>query len=171
MAIKKKRRVAIRIDMTPMVDIAFLLLIFYMATTSFKPPEARAVDLPESHSQIELPDKDVINLTVTKEDSVYVDYVKLVQVEIEGQLVDTKGRMVVHLHRIEEVAGEILRARAKNLRALVVVKADQDAKFGLMQDVMKQMQENNLERFLVITDNEVETETPEDEAAGGDGHS
>ncbi|MBU0985414.1 MAG: biopolymer transporter ExbD, partial [candidate division Zixibacteria bacterium] len=77
MAIKKKRRVAIRIDMTPMVDIAFLLLIFYMATTQFKPPEARAVDLPESHSQIELPDKDVINITVTKQDSIYVDYVQL----------------------------------------------------------------------------------------------
>ncbi len=84
MAIKKKRRVSIIIDMTPMVDIAFLLLIFYMATTSFKPPEARAVELPESHSQIELPDKDIINLTVTKEDSVYVDYIKLVVVESPG---------------------------------------------------------------------------------------
>ena len=151
MAIKKKRRVAIRIDMTPMVDIAFLLLIFYMATTSFKPPEARAVDLPESHSQIELPDKDIINLTVTKYDSVYVDYVKLVEVEIEGRMVETKGRLVVHCQSVSEVA-------------------DENARFGLMQDVMKQMQENNLERFLVITDNEVETESPEEEAAA-DGQS
>lgn len=164
MAIKKKRRVAIRIDMTPMVDIAFLLLIFYMATTSFKPPEARAVDLPESHSQIELPDKDIINLTVTKHDSVYVDYVKLVTVEIEGVMQETQGRMVIHCKSVSEVAGEILRARARNLRALVVVKADEGARFGLMQDVMKQMQENNLERFLVITDNEVETEQEEAEA-------
>jgi biopolymer transport protein ExbD len=169
MAIKKKRRVAIRIDMTPMVDIAFLLLIFYMATTSFKPPEARAVDLPESHSQIELPAKDVINLTVTKEDSVYVDYVKLVTVEIEGQMVETQGRMVIHCKTVSAVAGEILRARARNLRALVVIKADKDAQFGLMQDVMKTMAENNLERFLVITDNEVESESesPEEEEAGG----
>ncbi len=66
MSTKKKRRIAVRIDMTPMVDIAFLLLIFYMATTQFKPPEARAVDLPESHSQIKLPDKDVINVTLTQ---------------------------------------------------------------------------------------------------------
>ncbi|TET93799.1 MAG: biopolymer transporter ExbD, partial [Candidatus Zixiibacteriota bacterium] len=50
-----KRRVSIKIDMTPMVDIAFLLLIFYMATTQFKPPEAKAVELPSSHSMIELP--------------------------------------------------------------------------------------------------------------------
>jgi len=171
MAIKKKRRVSIRIDMTPMVDIAFLLLIFYMATTSFKPPEARAVDLPESHSQIELPDKDIINLTVTKYDSVYVDYVTRVEVMIEGKMVETQGRRVIHCQAVSEVAGEILRARAKNLRALVVVKADQDARFGLMQDVMKQMAENNLERFLVITDNEVETEeeSPEEETPEGRG--
>lgn len=156
MAIKKKRRVAIVIDMTPMVDIAFLLLIFYMATTTFKPPEARAVDLPESHSQIELPDKDIINITVTKVDSIYVDYIELVTINIEGRDVQTKGRRVRYCD-IYNVATEINRARGKNHRALVVVKADKDASFGVMQDVMEQMQENHLERFLIITDNELET--------------
>lgn len=162
MATKKKRRISIRIDMTPMVDIAFLLLIFYMATTTFKPPEARAVELPESHSQIELPDKDIINITVTKEDSIYVDYIQLVEVEIEGKLVNTKGR-IVRTTDVYNVSTEILSARAKNIRALVVIKADQDASFGVMQDVMRSMQENNLERFLIITDNEVETETSSEE--------
>ena len=162
MAIKKKRRVSIVNDMTPMVDIAFLLLIFYMATTTFKPPEARAVELPESHSQIELPDKDIINITVTKEDSIYVDYIQLVEVEIEGKLVNTKGR-IVRTTDTYNVATEILSARAKNYRALVVIKADQDASFGVMQDIMQSMQENNLERFLIITDNEIESETSSEE--------
>ena len=155
MAIKKKRRVAIRIDMTPMVDIAFLLLIFYMATTTFKPPEARAVDLPDSHSQIELPDKDVIHITVTKLDSIYVDYVQVVPVEQEGRIVQTQAR-IVRKANAYTVASEINQARAKNIRALVVIKADEKAKFGTMQAVMDQMQDNGLERFLVITDNEQE---------------
>lgn len=155
MGIKKKRRISIRIDMTPMVDIAFLLLIFYMATTQFKPPEARAVELPQSHSQIELPDKDVINITVTKNDSIYVDYVQLVNINIDGQDIQTKGR-VVRTCDIYNVSSEILRARSKNVRALVVIKADRDAGFGVMQDVMRSMQENHLERFLIITDNEME---------------
>ncbi|MBD3162212.1 MAG: biopolymer transporter ExbD, partial [Candidatus Latescibacteria bacterium] len=34
--------------MTPFVDIAFLLLIFFMATTQFKPPEEVSVVLPAS---------------------------------------------------------------------------------------------------------------------------
>lgn len=153
--IKKKRRIAIRIDMTPMVDIAFLLLIFYMATTQFKPPEARAVDLPESHSMIELPDKDIINITVTKFDSIYVDFVMRTTIDIDGQDVETTARLVRTSNKYS-VSDDINRARAKVPRALVVIKADQEASFGVMQDIMESMQENYLERFLIITDHEVE---------------
>ncbi len=153
MSIKKKRRVSIRIDMTPMVDVAFLLLIFYMSTTQFKPPEARAVELPSSHSQIELPDKDIINVTVSKMDSIYVDYVENVTVNIDGQEMKTTGRRVKTCDKYN-VATEILKARAKNLKALVVVKADGRATFGAMQAIMKEMQKNNLARFLIITEPE-----------------
>ena len=147
----KKRRVGIRIDMTPMVDIAFLLLIFYMATTQFKPPEARAVELPKSHSQIQLPDKDIINITVTKYDSIYVDIMDKAMIEIDGQQLETTVRRVTTVTPLT-VATSINRARAKNMRALVVIKADKNASFGIMQDVMKSMQENSLERFLIITE-------------------
>jgi len=149
----KKRRVAIRIDMTPMVDIAFLLLIFYMATTQFKPPEARAVELPTSHSQIELPDKDIINITVTKYDSLYVDYVQKATINVEGRDIETTVR-VVRVCDKYNVSAEINKARAKNFRALIVIKADRRASFGIMDDVMSSMQENHLERFLIITDQE-----------------
>jgi len=155
MSIKKKRRIAIRIDMTPMVDIAFLLLIFYMATTQFKPPEARAVELPQSHSQIELPDKDIINITVTKYDSIYVDFVIKTTINIDGSDVETTARLVRTADKYS-VANEINRGRAKIPRALVVIKADKEASFGVMQDVMESMQENYLERFLIITDREVD---------------
>jgi biopolymer transport protein ExbD len=43
---RKKRRVGIRIDMTPMVDVAFLLLIFFMVTTVFRTPKALEINLP-----------------------------------------------------------------------------------------------------------------------------
>lgn len=155
MAIKKKRRVSIRLDMTPMVDIAFLLLIFYMATTQFKPPEAKAVELPTSHSMIELPAKDIINITITQHDSIFVDYVQAAVINIDGKDVNTTAR---HVKRTDKfmVSNEINRARSRILRALIVIKADAQASFGIMQDVMKSMQENNLERFLIITELELD---------------
>lgn len=153
-----KRRLGIRIDMTPMVDIAFLLLIFYMSTTQFKPPEAKAVQLPASHSQIELPDKDIINVTVTKYDSTYVDYIRKGTVNIDGVDVQSTVRRVLTTTpqtaaiEIGKATGEIINASHGRVRPLVVVKADKRATFGTMQTVMKGMQDQNITRFLIITE-------------------
>ena len=141
--------------MTPMVDIAFLLLIFYMATTQFKPPEQKAVKLPSSHSQINLPEKDKIIVTVTPDDSIFVDYVERVEKEISGQKISTLERVYEEATPYT-VGGVINQIRARNLNALVVIKADKDAKFGTMQKIMDTMVESNLSRFQIIT--ELETE-------------
>ncbi|MEP0827791.1 MAG: biopolymer transporter ExbD [bacterium] len=163
MGIKKKRRISIRIDMTPMVDIAFLLLIFYMATTQFKPPEAKAVTLPRSHSQIKLPDKDVINVTVSKKDSIYVDFLQKETITIDGNEVSTTVRKYAEVDTYN-VSAVINRARAINTRALIVIKADKEASFGVMNDIMNSMKENHLTRFLIITDQERDLATS---GAGG----
>jgi len=55
----KRPRVRIRIDMTPMVDIAFLLLIFFMVTTVFRLPQAMEMALPENN-----PDKPPVTTKV-----------------------------------------------------------------------------------------------------------
>src|SRR6476661_7688823 len=68
--LKKKRRIGISIDMTPMVDVAFLLLIFFMTTTQFKPPEKDKITLPESNSEAKSPESDIITLAVTKAPSI-----------------------------------------------------------------------------------------------------
>lgn len=143
---KSKRRIDIRLDMTPMVDIAFLLLIFYMISTQFKPPEARAVELPESHSMIELPDRNVIYVTVTADDSVFVDFVETAE---EGA-----GSISRHVIRTDQhlVAHKINRIRAIYPDAPVVLKADKAARFGFMEQVMNSMKENHVERFLIITE-------------------
>ena len=43
---RPKRRINVRNDLTPMVDIAFLLLIFYMVTTVFSAPLSMEISLP-----------------------------------------------------------------------------------------------------------------------------
>ncbi len=152
--IKGKRRVSIRIDMTPMVDIAFLLLIFYMATTTFKPPETKAVTLPQSHSEIKLPDKDIINITVTKLDSIFVDFLEPVTMIVDGQEMTSTVRKYAETDAAN-VATFINHARTKNFRALVVIKADRGASFGTMQDVMESMQKQKLTKFQVVTDKKI----------------
>jgi biopolymer transport protein ExbD len=150
MKIKKKRRLSIRIDMTPMVDIAFLLLIFYMTTTQFKPPEKKKVELPTSHSEVSLPDKDIINVTVTAEDSIFVDYIVKKTVNIDGR--DVSMPIRVYEEATTNTVGSLINnARIRNPRAFLVIKADKDSSYGTMEGIMKTLQEQHLTRFQIIT--------------------
>lgn len=150
MKIKKKRRIGILIDMTPMVDIAFLLLIFYMTTTQFKPPEKKSVDLPSSHSQVSLPDKDVINVTVTSEDSIFVDYIIKEKVNIDGR--DIVMPVRIYDEATTSTVGALINAaRVRNPRAFLVIKADKESSYGAMEGIMKTLQEQHLSRFQIIT--------------------
>ena len=155
MNIKKKRRISISIDMTPMVDIAFLLLIFYMTTTRFRPPEIKAVELPSSHSQVTLPDKDVIKVTVTADDSVFVDYVIIDTVDNNGLPITVPSRRCVPADT-ETVGEVIIEARELLPRAFLVIKADRESSFGAMEAIMKTLQKVKQTRFQIITELERE---------------
>jgi len=66
---RPKRRIAIKLDMTPMVDIAFLLLIFYMVTTVFAMPQAMEINLPPADQQedVEVKESNLLTLRVDGE--------------------------------------------------------------------------------------------------------
>jgi biopolymer transport protein ExbD len=71
---RPKRRLSVRIDMTPMVDIAFLLLIFYMVTTVFSMPQAMEVNLPpaaEEETQIKVKDSNLLTIHVDGKNRFY----------------------------------------------------------------------------------------------------
>ncbi len=54
------------IDMTPMVDLAFLLVTFFMLAASFKSDEPITVNTPSSIGEKEIPEKTLIQVTVDK---------------------------------------------------------------------------------------------------------
>ncbi|SFQ39622.1 ExbD/TolR family protein [Hymenobacter arizonensis] len=67
----KPHRTSPSLDMTPMVDLAFLLVTFFMLTTKFAPEETVVVDTPSSISEIRLPESNIITLTIDAKKRVF----------------------------------------------------------------------------------------------------
>lgn len=59
------------IDMTPMVDLFCLLLVFFILTARFRPQEVVMVDTPSSVSNKVSPEKHLITITVAKDNKVF----------------------------------------------------------------------------------------------------
>lgn len=59
-------------DMTPFVDVAFLILSFFMLATKFKPEEPVEVTTPNSVSSTALPEKDAFMVSIDKDGRAFV---------------------------------------------------------------------------------------------------
>ena len=59
------------IDMTPMVDLFSVLLIFLLLTASFRPSEATVITSPNSVSEKQAPDKDIMTIIINKDGKIF----------------------------------------------------------------------------------------------------
>ncbi|NUM79566.1 biopolymer transporter ExbD [bacterium] len=141
----KKKRIGIRLDMTPMVDVAFLLLTFFMLTTTFRPPEEVQVNVPDSHSELKLPSANVITLSVTKEKTIWMNVdAQTVRAQVFGLDYAKRAGKEVTLEELPEL---IRRAQLENMAIRgakeimqVIVKADRDADYDVISDILDILQ-------------------------------
>ncbi len=152
----KKHRVGVKLDMTPMVDVAFLLLTFFMLTTTFRPPEEVSVSVPDSHSQLKLPAANVITISVTKDKRIWMDVdAQVVRAKIFGiDYAQKAGKEIT----IDELSNLINKARLENLAIRgaqgamrVVLKADKDADYEVVSDIIDILQKTKITTVNFIT--------------------
>ena len=67
------RKGAPTLDMTPMVDLAFLLVTFFMLTTQFRPEEAQQVNIPSSTTESQITESNNMTITVAPDGRIFFD--------------------------------------------------------------------------------------------------
>jgi biopolymer transport protein ExbD len=108
-----------------MLDVVFIMLIFFIVTTSFIKESGIEVNRPESSDASPRPDAQVL-VAVSPEGAVWVD----------GRAIDA--------HRVgEEVAGMISEDGS------VVIQADRESTTGLLIEVMDRLQEAGVDQVAV----------------------
>lgn len=119
-----------RIDLTPLVDTVFLLIIFFMLASSFVMVPGIKVELPQAVHERILREKQEIRVTITKDNEVYI------------------GKEKVDLGALQRVFGE--RAR-KAPNTLVVINADSQALHGKVVEVMDLAKTAGLNNLAIAT--------------------
>ena len=132
---RPKRRLGIRIDMTPMVDVAFLLLIFFMVTTVFRTPQALEINLPpDEKTQVQVAESKVVTVRVLPDQRAYYR---------RGQ--DPWARTTV------QALASVFSGYKGNNDIVLLIKIDREAKFDNMVHIIDELDLANLTRFSLAT--------------------
>lgn len=123
------RREPFRLDLVPMINVVFLLLIFFMLTSTFSKSN-KDVDLPEAVSSNEVSKKNLI-LKVSKND----------EIELDGSVVGTE-MLLAHLREKLKL----------NEKAVVEVLADKNIKFEQFGRIIGIAKQAGIEEFIFMTE-------------------
>ena len=131
MNFSRPRRVEPTVDVTPLIDIIFQLVLFFMVSTTFVSAPGIEVDLPRSSSDTVLRDTDDLNIWVSSDGAVYVD----------EEPVDYQG-----------LKAALTEAARTNPSTLIVIKADKDVGHGRVVAVMDAARSRGLTQLAIATE-------------------
>jgi biopolymer transport protein ExbD len=137
---KAKKRLNIRIDMTPMVDVAFLLLTFFMLTTVMRKQQTLEINLPPDNKvNVEIAESNLMQLFVNENDKIFWAIGTDTPKPVDGNLTN------FFTQKLKD-----------NPKLVVLIKIDRKSKFHMMVDIIDQLNLANLQRFSIIpiTDND-----------------
>ncbi|MGA3243600.1 MAG: biopolymer transporter ExbD [Bacteroidota bacterium] len=135
---KKKRRLSIRIDMTPMVDVAFLLLTFFMLTTYFSKPQTMELNLPKDQSPIEVAESNLMTLRVASDGAIFWNI----------------GTEPAHRVEMKELRKFLEDKNKENPKLITLLKVDRDGKYSMMIKLMDEIAIAKVTRFSLAPMNE-----------------
>ena len=127
---RKRKPDDTKLDMTPLVDVVFLLIVFFMLSTTFIVLPGIRIDLPEATSQkIKLKKNKVV-----------------VSIHAEGDLFFGKDRVdrSAMLRRLQDAAAE-------NPETLVLIKGDRGVDYGRIIDTLDMARRAGLQRIGMVT--------------------
>ncbi len=117
----RKNRVGVRLDMTPMVDVAFLLLTFFMLATTLLTPQVMEISLPpDSKIPVQIAESNLLTLRVRKDQTVFWN-------------IGNEPPQKIAQKEVSRVMKEWL---TKNPKISTLIKIDKDSRYQTLVDMV-----------------------------------
>jgi biopolymer transport protein ExbD len=176
----RAKKSSTKIDMTPMVDLAFLLLTFFMLTTTFNKPQAMEINMPvkdKVNDPPKIPGNQTLTLLLSEKNRIYwymgaddpnqppvVEYTNFSSKGIRKLLVDKNSEINGTFQRIESLKqqfkeGKIDEKAFKEERnkvyadkkgLIVLIKADDGSTYKNLVDILDEMAICNVGRYAIV---------------------
>jgi len=139
----RSKKSSTRIDMTPMVDLAFLLLTFFVMTTTLNKPQTMEITMPEKPKPDDpeppkVNERDVLTIVLGENDKVYW-YTGITDPKIEVTNFSATG------------IRKVLQTKKNEIPKLVVlIKPSDKSKYKNMVDILDEMNISVIQRYAMV---------------------
>jgi biopolymer transport protein ExbD len=145
---KRRKKMSTRVDMTPMVDLGFLLITFFMLTTTFSKPQTMEINLPVKPKE-PVPEIEENALKASKAFNIIIDgenrlfwYLGLPHEPLEP-LTETN-------YSADGIRKVLLEKNATIQDMVVLIKATDAAVYKNVVDILDEMNISNIKRYALI---------------------
>ena len=162
--VKKQKKLSTRVDLTPMVDLGFLLITFFIFTTTMSQPTSMQLFLPKDtdkpEEQNKLKASGALTMLLGKNDVIYY---------YEGELLPDGSNFKTT--NFKEARTVILDKKKSTdpKDFMVVIKADSESTYKNAVDIMDEMTINDVKRYALVDISPVEVSLIKltEQASGG----
>ncbi len=144
---KGRKKMSTRIDLTPMVDLGFLLVTFFMLTTTFSKPQTMEINLPVKDEKVDpkdqnaVPESKTITILLGVDNKIYW-YHGLASNPLEGP---------TETNFSADGIRKVLLEKNATIRDMVVlIKPTNDAIYKNVVDILDEMNISNIKRYALV---------------------
>ena len=140
---RQSKRIGFRLDMTPMVDVAFLLLTFFMLTTTFSKSNTMEINTPPEKLEVKVAENNVMTMRIAGDGMAYCSIGNEAPKRIPlYDLSDTR-----QLSMSTQLRALLKQQTAANQKLVIVVKLSDKANYKQLVDIIDELNLMKIDRF------------------------
>jgi biopolymer transport protein ExbD len=148
--IRRRRKVQLKIDMTPMVDLGFLLISFFIFTTEISRPAATKLYMPHDGGPIGVPASKSLTILIKNHNELFYYYGDCEKAFSTNQIVRTSYNEMTGLGNIIRQKQQELETRKVNKKELIIlIKPGKECSYKDLVYVLDEMLINNVAKYAV----------------------
>ncbi|MEX6690734.1 biopolymer transporter ExbD [Danxiaibacter flavus] len=150
----KGKKLSTRVDLTPMVDLGFLLITFFIFTTTLSSQTAMKLVIPDDRGIVDrtpVPEGKTLNLLLSAKDRIYYYEGENVS-QMQDADYSRDGLRQIILAKKKTVAAHY----GNDAETIVLIKPTDEASYKNIIDALDEMKINDVKKFVLMdaTDNE-----------------